>query len=333
MSARIVFMGSPDFALPTLRHLLQSEHEVVAVYTQPDRPAGRGRALQAPAAKTLALAHSVPVFQPARVSAPDSVEEVAKLAPDLIVLAAYGQILKQPVLDIPRRGVLNVHASLLPRHRGAAPVAAAILAGDEETGVTIMQAVLALDAGPVLAQRRVPISPHDTTGTLTERLAEEGADLLMEVLPAWLDGSLAPTSQDESRATYAPTLRKEDGRVDWGLPAEDIWRRVRAFTPWPGAFTYLNGQPLRLLDTWPFAAKSEAQPAGLPARQAGTVVPCPPGATLPDQAGLPVRQAGFAVVTGRGLLAIIRLQLAGRRALPATDFLRGQRDLMGKRLG
>jgi methionyl-tRNA formyltransferase len=319
MSARIVFMGSPDFALPTLRRLLASEHEVVAVYTQPDRPAGRGRALQAPPAKTLALAHGVPVFQPARVSAPDSVQEMAGLAPDLIVMAAFGQIIKQPVLDIPRRGVLNVHASLLPRHRGAAPVAAAILAGDEETGVTILQTELALDAGPILAQRRVAIAPHDTAGTLTERLAEEGADLLMEVLPAWLDGSLAPTPQDASGATYAPTLRKEDGRVDWGLPAEDIWRRVRAFTPWPGAFTYLDGQPLRLLDTWPLPAKGEGQ-------HPGTVVPCPPGAAIAGQ-------AGFAVVTGRGLLAIVRLQLAGRRALPAADFLRGQRGLMGKRLG
>jgi methionyl-tRNA formyltransferase len=333
MAARIVFMGSPDFALPVLRRLLQTKHEVVAVYTQPDRPAGRGRALQAPPAKKLALAHGVAVFQPATVSAPDSVEELAGLAPDLIVMAAYGQILKQPVLDIPRRGVLNVHASLLPRHRGAAPVAAAILAGDEEAGVTIMQTELALDAGPILAQRRVPISPQDTTGTLTERLAEEGADLLIEVLPAWLDGSLAPTPQDASRATYAPTLRKEDGRVDWGLPAEDIWRRVRAFTPWPGAFTYLDGQPLRLLETWPLAAEDAGQPSGLPVRQAGTVIPCPPGAPLPGQAGLPARQAGFAVVTGRGLLAIMRLQLAGRRALPATDFLRGQRGLMGKRLG
>ena len=326
MSARIVFMGSPDFALPVLRRLLEREYEVVAVYTQPDRPAGRGRALQAPPAKMLALAHSVPVFQPATVSAPDSVEELARLTPDLIVMAAYGQILKQPVLDVPRRGVLNVHASLLPRHRGAAPVAAAILAGDEEAGVTIMRTELALDAGPILAQRRVPISPQDTTGTLSERLAEEGADLLIEVLPAWLDGSLAPTPQDASRATYAPALRKENGRVDWSLPAEDIWRRVRAFTPWPGAFTYLEGQPLRLLETWPLAAEDAGQPSGLPVRQAGTVVPCPPGAPLPDQAGL-------AVVTGRGLLAIMRLQLAGRRALPATDFLRGQRDLMGKRLG
>jgi methionyl-tRNA formyltransferase len=319
MTARIVFMGSPDFALPVLRSLLQSAHEVVAVYTQPDRPAGRGRALQAPPAKTLALAHGVPVFQPARVSAPDSVVELARLAPDLIAIAAYGQILKQPVLDLPRRGVLNVHPSLLPRHRGAAPVAAAILAGDEETGVTIMRTELALDAGPILAQRRVPISPHDTTGTLTERLAEEGADLLMEVLPAWLEGGLTPTPQDASKATYAPTLRKEDGRVDWGLPAEDIWRRARAFTPWPGPFTYLDGQPLRLLDTWPLTGADEGQPVG-------TVVPCPPAVAVPDQ-------AGFAVVTARGLLAIIRLQLAGRRALPATDFLRGQRGLMGKRLG
>lgn len=321
---RIVFMGSPDFALPVLRRLLQSEHEVVAVYTQPDRPAGRGRGLQPPPAKKLALDHGVPVFQPARVSAPDSVQELARLAPDLIVIAAYGQILKQPVLDVPRRGVLNVHASLLPRHRGAAPVAAAILAGDVETGVTVMQTALALDAGPVLAQRRTPISPHDTAGTLTDRLAEEGADLLMEVLPAWLDGTLVPMPQDDSKATYAPMLHKEDGRIDWALPAEDIWRRVRAFTPWPGAFTYLNGQPLRLLETWPLAGVAgAAEGERLPT---GTVVHCPSGAGVPGE-------PGFAVVAGRGLLAIVRVQLAGRRALAASEFLRGQRDLLGKRLG
>jgi methionyl-tRNA formyltransferase len=330
MDARIVFMGSPDFSLPTLRRLQESEHEVVAVYTQPDRPAGRGRGVQAPPAKKLALAHGVPVFQPTRVSAPDSVEELSRLAPDLIVIAAYGQILKQPVLDIPRRGVLNVHASPLPRHRGAAPVAAAILTSDEETGVTVMQTELALDAGPILAQRRVPISSHDTAGTLTDRLAEEGADLLMEVLPGWLEGSLTPTPQDASKATYAPMLHKEDGLIDWKLPAEDIWRQVRAFTPWPGAFTYLDGQPLRLLETWPLAAYDEGQPVG---PQAGTVVPCPSGVDAPGEAGLPAGQAGFAVVAGRGLLSIIRLQLAGRRALAATEFLRGQRDLMGKRLG
>jgi len=317
--ARIVFMGSPDFALATLLRLLESQHEVVAVYTQPDRPAGRGRGLQAPPAKTLALAHDVPVLQPARVSALESVAELSRLAPDLIVIAAYGQILKQPVLDMPRRGVLNVHASLLPRHRGASPVAAAILAGDEEAGVTIMQTELALDAGPILAQRRAPISPHDTAGTLTDRLAQEGADLLMEVLPAWLEGSLVPTPQDASKATYAPTLRKEDGLIDWELPAEDIWRRVRALTPRPGAFTYLDGQPLRLLETWPLAADSGRRSPGL-------VVRCPP----PPQ---PSGGAGFAVATGRGLLAILRLQLAGRRALSAVEFVRGQRDLMGKRLG
>jgi methionyl-tRNA formyltransferase len=324
MSARIVFMGSPDFALPALRRLLESEHDVVAVYTQPDRPAGRGRGLQPPPVRQLAVAHGLPVFQPVKVSAPETVRELARLAPDLIVIAAYGQILKQPVLDLPRRGVLNVHASLLPRHRGAAPVAAAILAGDEETGVSIMQTELALDAGPVLAQRRVPISPQDTAGTLTDRLAEEGADLLMEILPAWLAGRLVPAPQDSSKATYAPMLHKEDGRIDWTLPADEIWRRVRAFTPWPGAFTHLDSQPLRLLEAWPLPDPTGvAQDDRLPA---GAVVQCPSGADSPSG-------AGFAVVAGRGLLAIARVQLAGRRALTAGEFLRGQRDLMGKRLG
>ena len=327
--ARIVFMGSPEFALPTLRRLLDSEHQVVAVYTQPDRPAGRGRGLRPPPAKELALERGMPVFQPPRVSAPEAVAELAALRPDLIVIAAYGQILKQPVLDMPRRGVLNVHASLLPRHRGASPVAAAILAGDEETGVSIMRVELALDAGPVLAARRLPIDPWDSTGSLAARLAEEGADLLMEVLPTWLEGTLQAVPQDEAQATYAPAIRKEEGRIGWRVHAEELWRRVRAYNPWPGAFTHLDGQPLRILEAWPFPseafARGESASGGDVAP--GTVVAAPAAA-----AALP-RRAAFAVQTGHGLLGVITVQKAGRRALPADQFLRGERGLLGKRLG
>ena len=326
MGARIVFMGSPEFALPTLQRLLDSEREVVAVYAQPDRPAGRGRGLRPPPTKELALSRGVPVLQPPRVSTPESVAEMASLRPDLIVIAAFGQILRQPVLDVPRRGALNVHASLLPRHRGASPVAAAILAGDEETGVSIMQVELALDAGPVLAARRLSIDPWDTTGSLTSRLAEEGADLLLEVLPGWLEGTLAAVPQDETQATYAPIVRKEDGRIDWSLPADELWRRVRAYNPWPGAFTLLDGQPFRILAAWPVPVE-----AGVPP---GTVVAAPPEAALPhrpDQTG--GRTAAFAVQTGRALLGVVEVQKAGRRALPAEEFLRGERGLLGKRLG
>lgn len=317
---RLVFMGSPAFAIPTLRRLVDSEHEVVAVYTQPDRQAGRGRALAAPPAKEWALSHGLPVHQPRRVSAPEAVEELAALKPDLIVIAAFGQILKQPVLDVPPRGVLNVHASLLPLHRGAAPIAAAILAGDADTGVTIMQVELALDAGPVLAARATPIADDDTTGTLTERLAELGADLLMEVLPGWLSGTLQARPQDETLATYAPPVSKEDALIDWDLPAVDIWRRVRAYNPWPVASTTLRGQPLRLLEARPLAADAGEAP--------GTVVPCPPA--KPDSAG---PEAAFAVETADGLLGVVRVQRAGRRAMSAAEFLRGERDLIGRRLG
>jgi methionyl-tRNA formyltransferase len=317
---RLAFMGSPAFAVPTLRRLVESEHEVVAVYTQPDRQAGRGRTLTPPPAKEWALAHGLTVRQPRRVSAPDAVEELAALEPDCIVIAAYGQILKQPVLDVPPRHVLNVHASLLPRHRGAAPIAAAILAGDAETGVTIMQVELALDSGPILAARAVPITDHDTTGSLTERLAEAGADLLMEVLPDWLSGTLEPRLQDDSLATYAPPVQKEDALIDWSLSAVEIWRRVRAYSPWPVAFTTLRDQQLRILEAWPLAGDAGDGP--------GAVVPCP------SPAGESVAaEAAFAVQTGEGLLAVLRVQRAGRRAMTSADFLRGERDLMGRRLG
>lgn len=313
---RIVFMGSPQFAVPTLRRLVESEYEVVAVYTQPDRPAGRGRTLQPPPAKKVALDYGIPVYQPERLRSPEATAELVQLAPDLIVIAAFGQILKRPVLELPKHGVLNVHASLLPRHRGAAPVAAAILAGDEETGVTIMLTELALDAGPILAQRAIPISPQDTTGSLMTRLADEGAYLLMETLPRWLSGSIEPQPQDDSQATYAPSIRKEEALIDWSLPAVDIWRRVRAYNPWPVAFTLLDGQPLRILEATPLANEG----------------PEPPGTVLP----LPSEQAtldGFAVRCGWATLVATYVQRAGGRAMNGTDFLRGQRGLIGRRLG
>ena len=310
-------MGSPEFALPTLRELIESEHQVVSVVTQPDRPAGRGRGLRPPPAKELARAHGLPVLQPERVNAPEALADLQALAPDAIVIAAYGQILKQPLLDLPRRGSLNVHASLLPTYRGAAPAAAAILAGEQETGVTILEVIRKLDAGPVLTQRPLPIEPHDTTGTLNEKLATLGAGLLIEVLPAWERGDLTPQPQDEAQASNAPTVQREDAVIDWSLPAVDVWRRVRAYQPWPVATTRVGDEPLRILEAWPLSADPDVPP--------GTVLPLPEATEAP--AG-----AGFAVRCGQGVLAVVRAQRAGRRALTGEELLRGFQGLLGERL-
>lgn len=312
---RIVFMGSPAFALPSLRTLLDSGYNVVAVYTQPDREAGRGRRPQPPPVKQMALQHGLPVYQPPTFKAPDAVEGLRDLAPDVIIVAAYGQILPQSVLAIPKRGILNVHASLLPRWRGAAPVAAAILAGDSETGVTIMEIVPALDAGPIVAQRAVPISDEDTTGTLSERLAEAGAALLVETLPAWYEGWIQPRAQDETAVTYAPALKKEDGLIHWSEPAVLIWRRVRAYNPWPTAYTFLPaGEQLRILEARPLSQASDA----------------PPGTVLPAPTGYP--RESFVIATGEGLLLPTVVQRAGRHAVSAAEFRRGYPGLLGTRL-
>lgn len=314
---RVVFMGSPEFARLTLQRLVESEHEVAGVVAQPDRPAGRGRALRPPPTKEYALAHGIRVLQPERVNRPEALAEIRALEPDAIVIAAYGQILKQELLGIPKRGVLNVHASLLPKYRGASPVAAAILAGEEETGVTIIEVVLALDAGPMVAQRALPSEPQDTTGTLTEKLAVLGADLLIEVLSAWKGGDIAVQPQDDSLSTYAPLLRREDAVIDWSLPAVDIWRRVRAYNPWPVATTTIDGEPLRIWEAGPLDAEPDVAP--------GTVF-------TPDE-GVP-KGAGFAVRCGRGALAVVRAQRAGKRVVTGDDLLRGYRPgLIGKRLG
>ena len=311
-------MGSPEFALPALQGLIESQHRVVGVVTQPDRPAGRGRRLQPPPAKELAEAHGLPVLQPERVNAPEALAALGALAPEAIVIAAYGQILRQTLLDLPHRGALNVHASLLPKYRGAAPATAAILAGEQETGVTILEVVRKLDAGPVLAQRPLPIEPHDTTGTLNEKMAAMGAGLLIEVLPEWERGEITPQPQDEAQASNAPTVQREDAVIDWSLPAVDVWRRVRAYQPWPVATTSVGGEPLRILEGWPLTADADAPP--------GTVLPLPEAAEVP--AG-----AGFAVRCGQGALAVVRGQRAGRRALTGDELLRGFQGLLGKRLG
>jgi methionyl-tRNA formyltransferase len=313
---RIVFMGSPAFALPSLKALIESAHEVVAVYAQPDRQAGRGRRLQPPPVKVLAEQHGLPVRQPPGFRSDEAVAELRSFQPDVIVVAAFGQILPRSVLAIPARGIVNVHASLLPRWRGAAPVAHAILAGDTETGITIMEIVPALDAGPIVSQTSVAIDDTDTTGSLSERLAVAGARLLLGTLPGWYSGTITPQAQDEALVTFAPSLKKEDGIIDWREPAVRIWRAVRAYNPWPVARTVLEtGEPLSILT----------------ARVADLPVEAPPGAVLLP-AGDPSAK-GFLIATGAGALEPLTVQRAGKRPVIAAEFLRGQRGLTGSVLG
>ena len=322
---RIVFLGSPTFALPTLQALIDSPHEVVAVITQPDRPAGRGHEHAAPPVKTLALSQGLTVLQPERVSEPSVVDQIRALEPDVMIVAAYGQILRQRLLDVPKRGSLNVHASLLPKHRGATPITAAILAGDEITGVTIMEVVRALDAGAMVAKAVEPISPFDTTGTLEPRIAAAGARLLIEVLEPWADGRITPVPQEDALSTYVPMLKREEAAIDWTLPAVEIWRRVRAFNPWPVAYMASPIGDLRILEAWPLSGDSGQAP--------GTVLdvePLPPEAQPPSESKpMPT----FSVQTGDGRLAIARIQRPGRHPLSGDEFLRGQRKLVGQRLG
>jgi methionyl-tRNA formyltransferase len=253
MSTRIVFMGSPDFALPSLRSLVigsgsQSDsYKVAGVVTQPDRGSGRGREIKMPPVKLLALELGLPVIQPEKLHQPEAMDQLRAWAPDLIVVAAFGQILKPEVLNVPRFGCINVHASLLPRWRGAAPIIAAILNGDEETGVTIMKLDAGLDTGPILVKRSIRLAPQDTAGSVTATLSTLGADLLVETLPDILAGELSPTPQPLEGVTYAPMLKKEDGNLDFTRPARELERCVRAMNPWPGAWFEYNGQPLKVL--------------------------------------------------------------------------------------
>ncbi len=242
---KVVFMGSPDFSLACLRALAK-HYDVVGVVTQPDRASGRGRELKSPPVKTLALELGIPVMQPEKLRAPEAMEQLRAWAPDLIVVAAFGQILKKDVLDLPRYGCINVHASLLPRWRGAAPINAAILAGDEETGVTIMRMDVGLDTGPMLTKRSIRLTRDDTAGSVFQTLSQLGADLLIETLPRWIAGEIQPQVQDDVFATYAPMMKKEEGKLDFTRDVNELERRVRAFNPWPGAFMDLDGTILKI---------------------------------------------------------------------------------------
>lgn len=302
---RVIFCGTAAFAVPSL-HALAQHHDVVLVVTQQDRPAGRGRQRQMPPVKAAALEVGLAVTQPRSLRRETVVTALAETSADVIVVAAYGKILPKSILDLPPHGCLNAHASLLPRHRGAAPVTAAILAGDTETGVTIMHMDEGLDTGPLLRRQSLSLGSNETTGTLTTALSHLGAELLLPTMEDWVAGHIKPQPQDDSRATYAPLLKKEDGIVRWEHDAESICRHVRAMQPWPGAVTYWNGRQLKILGARPVADSLSEVP--------GRVIR---------------RQKNIAVETGSGIVVLEMVQLAGKRALAASDFLHGYGAIVG----
>jgi methionyl-tRNA formyltransferase len=307
----IVFLGTPDFAVPTLERLAASRHRVCAVFTQPDRPRGRGEKLAFPPVKEAALRLGIPVYQPERVRHPEAYKTLAALAPDAMVVVGYGQIIPQSIIDLPRHGIINVHASLLPRYRGAAPIQWAIANGETTTGVTTMQIDAGLDTGDILLAEETAIGPEETAPELSARLALMGADLLMKTLEGIESGVLQPRPQDHSLASVAPPLKKEDGLIDWNWPAQKIFNRCRGFLPWPGTYTLFRGQ---LLHVW------KSRPA--PERNLGE-----PGTLHP------VRKRLLAACGDGTALDLLELQIEGRKSLPAHDFLNGQRIAENEKLG
>ena len=314
MSVKIVFIGSPEFALPSLK-ALAANFQVVGVVTQPDKPAGRGQVLTPPPVKTVALELDLPVIQPDHIKEPEAMAALQAWQPDLLVVAAFGQILRPSVLDLAPHGCVNVHASLLPRWRGAAPIQATILNGDAFTGVTIMRMDPGVDTGPILNQRAIPVLPEDTAGTLGERLSILGADLLVETLPGYLYGTIQPRAQDESQATRAPMLKKEDGQLDFNRPAADLARQVRAYNPWPGTFHFWQGQVFKVHR----AHATASFEAGVAASAPGAVVPGQPE----------VVDGKPAWGTAQGLLVLDEVQPAGKKPMPGEIFLRGARNWKG----
>jgi len=304
---RIVFMGTPEFAVAPLEILMLNRAEVVAVYTQPDRAAGRGRVLVAPPVKTIAQKWGLPVYQPQTLKSGAEREVLAALKPDVVVVAAFGQIFTQAVLELPARGFLNIHPSLLPLYRGVSPVPAAILNGDAFTGVSIMLLDRGVDTGPILAQAAVAITDWDTTGTLTEKLSRIGGQMLLEVLPRWVRGDIAPRAQGPAAASYTRMITKQDGEIDWTRPAIDVWRRVRAYQPWPAGYTRWQGKQVKIIEAAVVPGQTD---------KPGRVVPL-------------VGETAFGVETGSGILGVVRLQVEGKRVMTSGEFLRGQRQFVG----
>jgi len=301
MDTQIVFMGSPDFALPTLQ-ALSDNYQVVGVVTQPDRPAGRGRELKPPPVKKLALELDIPIIQPTRMKELEAMAQIKAWAPDVIVVAAFGQILRSDVLNLPPHGCINVHASLLPRWRGAAPINAAILHGDEQTGITIMKMDEGLDTGPIIKKATIPIAPDETAGSLFPKLAQLGGELLLESLPDYLNGQLVAQPQDDSQATYIKMLKRTDGEIDFNTPAENLARQVRAYNPWPGTYLLWGDQRLKV-------------------HMAHAI-----SATTPGVGVFTTREGFPAVGTSQGLLLLDEVQPSGKKAMSGDAFLLGARD-------
>jgi methionyl-tRNA formyltransferase len=306
-------MGTPDFAVPSLRVLLEEKEqvEVIGVVTQPDRPKGRKKVLTPPPVKVEALNHDLPVFQPQKLRSGEGIRQVLELQPDLIVTAAYGQILPEPVLEAPKYGCINVHASLLPKYRGGAPIHHAIINGEKETGVTIMYMVKALDAGDMLLQRAIPITSEDNVGTMHDKLANLGAELLKEVLPSILDGTVQAVPQDDEQATFAPNITREDEKIDWKRSARELDCQIRGLCPWPVAYTMWKGKPFKI---WKASVVNEE---------------------TQDEPGTVIRldADGIVVATGNGMLRLTEVQPSGKKPMSAKQFINGRQMKAGDRFG
>ena len=306
---RLVFMGTPEFAIAPLRNLVLNNYEVAAVYTKKDKPAGRGPEFSSSPVKQAAVSLGIPVVQSGSLRKPEAFAELASFSPDVIIVAAFGQILTPEVLALPRFGCINIHPSLLPRHRGTAPVVSTILAGDKWGGVTIMRVVEEVDAGPVFTRAQALVRDDDTTETLSDRLSFISAQMLVDILPSLERGEIRPQPQDGALANYFKPIVKEAGEIDWKLSALELWRQVRAYKPWPGSYTRFGGKVLKILEVWPVECEA------------------------PDPIGTVVAlRKGCGVVTGSGILELRRLQIEGKQALAAPDFLRGQRGFVGSGL-
>lgn len=298
---RILFMGTPDFSVPTLKTLIESEHEVIGVVSQPDRAKGRGKQLQMTPVKEMALAHNIPVYQPLKVRDPEFIEMMTSLDIDVAVVIAFGQILPKAFLEIPKRGCMNVHASLLPNYRGAGPIQRAIINGEPKTGVTTMMMDIGMDTGDMLLREEVTIAPDETGGSLFEKLSHIGGPLMLKTLEALEAGTLTATPQDHKKASYAPMLDKKMGNIDWSMSAVDIERLIRGLNPWPSAYTYVNGKLLKIWEAEVVASDHEIEK--------GCVTD--------------IQSKGFVVACGKDSLFIKEVQLQGKKRMGAGDFLRG----------
>ena len=317
---RVVFMGTPTFAVPTLQHLVNSDFSVVGVVCQPDRPSGRGKKIQFGPVKALAVAQNLPVVQPEKMKNPIFLETLRTWKPDVIVVAAYGRILPQVILDLPPKGCLNVHGSLLPKYRGAAPIQWAVINGESKTGVTIMVMDAGMDTGAILEQAVVPISPEDTAGDVAGRMAELGGGLLISTLEKWMAGTIEAHAQNESEATLAPILKKEDGLIDWSQSAMTLASRIRGLSPWPGGYTFVNGERWGIWDVRVQDNKEEGLQVILsgPPQEPGTIIE--------------IGKQMICVQTGKGILRILEIQPANKKRMSVGHYLAGHRLEVGMRL-